>query len=462
MHRLETELESRLRILLPHIRGVQERLPTLPIFLPTPGRGPNRVRFVEEQRPNWWQLKGKAGSDQALGLGLDLIGGRLSAAEPFKSAIGKWISFPELGEAVRYDSGLDLAWGLVTTYLTAAGTDRWNQAVFRNVWAGFTDCVDPNVTSVKHVLYAPVAGMSGVRRGLRLGADLRIERLSPQDAARIATIDPQLAGVTFRHRLTLWPLTFLVQTLQLKKEVVAKSNPPANGHLLLATIASRINEETALLRALLSEKITIPTYALIRFSHPPRRGGGPVVNLPWQLPDLPFTQELSPPQLRHFQRLRAMFLGAAGDKGWESIMASVRRFAAAWDNQFRADVLADLVAALEQLLVRSDREVSYKLRVRTAFLLGRSREDSLRIANDIRDAYSYRSTIFHGGYIFDNLMDFPTARGLKRAKGKHGNPFHDVNEIVRLTTAMASYYRQALTFFIRRGQYEYDWGAAGL
>jgi len=240
------------------------------------------------------------------------------------------------------------------------------------------------------------------------------------------------------------------------------ARPAERGRLgSFAILVRRINEEAALLCALLSERITIPTYALIRFSHSPRMRG-PVGNLPWQLPELQFTQDVSPRQLRNYQRLRATFLGATGDKGWGSVMASVRRFAAARDNQFRADVLADLVAALEQLLVRSDSEVSYKLRVRTAFLLGRSRDDRLRIANDIRDAYSYRSTIFHGGYVFDNLMDFPTARGLRRAKGKHGNPYHDVNEVMRLTGVMARHYRQAVTFFIRRGQYEYDWALAGL
>ncbi|MGH8729175.1 MAG: hypothetical protein ACREV9_13715 [Burkholderiales bacterium] len=454
------EFETAARGLLPRIRDIQRKMPTLPAFRPAPSRKPSRVRFVEEQCPNWWQMRGQVGDDPEFKAVLEPIGKRLDAMEPFSSAIGKWIVFPELGEGVRYESGLDLAWAIAATYFAAAGASRWNHRVFHDVWDGFMEFVDSRVESVDHVVYAPIL-VSGVERRLSLEKDLRIQRFSSLHVARIATLDPQLAGVTFRHRLTLWPLTFLVLTMQLKKEVQAHDDLSSNGHLFRPALVSRINDETALFRALLSEQVTIPTYAVIRFSYPPRMGGGSLGELPWRVPDGSLIP-LNPQELRNYRRLRAAFLRAEGKKGWERVMASIRRFAVAWDNEFRADILADLVAAMEELLVRSDQEVSYKLRVRAAFLLGKTRSQRLQVANDIRDAYSYRSKIFHGGYVFDNLMDYPAAKRLKRAKGKHGNPFHDFNEVVRLTAAMAAYYRRAAVFFIRRGQYEYDWAATGL
>lgn len=458
---LRSEFETAIRSLLPRIRDVQTSLPTLPQFRPVPGRHAGRVRFLEEQRPNWGQLKRTVGSD--FDTELQAIGQRFGHTEPFRSAIGKYISFPELGGAVRYDSPHDLVWPILNAYFTATGAGRWNEKTFRDVWDGFCDFLDPAVSTVKHTLYAPLAGLSGVQRSLWLERDLRIQRLTPAKVARIATCEPHIAGVDYTtHRLTLWPLTFLVHALDLKKQIntelpflnLAESFSPG--------FVTRINEEAALLRALLSEDITMPTYAIISSSYPKNTGGGKIGDLPWRLPALMLKPPLSPKEVYKYKSLRTKFLGASGKTGWEASMASIRRFAVAWDNQFRADILADLVAALEQLLVRSDREVNYKLRVRIAFLLGQTSHERLQIVNNIRDAYGYRSTIYHGGFVFDNLQDYFAAKRMKRAKAKRGNPFHDVNEVNRLMSAMAGYYRRALATFIKRGQYVYDWAAVGL
>ena len=66
----------------------------------------------------------------------------------------------------------------------------------------------------------------------------------------------------------------------------------------------------------------------------------------------------------------------------------------AWENPFPADVLADIVAALEILIVRSEQsEHGYKLKVRTADLIAKSMGKGLMefkkgikdIENEIRD-----------------------------------------------------------------------------
>ena len=135
----------------------------------------------------------------------------------------------------------------------------------------------------------------------------------------------------------------------------------------------------------------------------------------------------------------------------------MRRFAVAWENPFRADILADIVAALEKLIVNSKEEVSYKLRTRVAFLLGKSSAERKNIAKNIKDAYSYRSDVFHGGYVFDSLSEFEAAKRIKKAKGKKGNPFHHINEVHRLIYKMRAYYRDILKFMIDRSEFIINW-----
>ena len=120
------------------------------------------------------------------------------------------------------------------------------------------------------------------------------------------------------------------------------------------------------------------------------------------------------------------------------------------------------MTALEGLVVRSNEEVSYKLRTRTSQFLGKSSSEKQRIVKNLKDAYSYRSTTFHGGYVFDNAWDFVSANRLKRAKGKQGNPFHDVNEVHRLIYTVAGYYRDILETMIDRGEFEINWNTKGL
>ncbi len=55
-----------------------------------------------------------------------------------------------------------------------------------------------------------------------------------------------------------------------------------------------------------------------------------------------------------------------------------------------------------------------------------------------------------------------TAQRMKRAKGKKGNPFHDVNEVHRLKYQVSHYYRSVLNQMIDCGTLEIDWTAYGL
>jgi hypothetical protein len=225
---------------------------------------------------------------------------------------------------------------------------------------------------------------------------------------------------------------------------------------------AQLNEEVAILRSLFNENLAVPRYALLRDTYPRDPGGGPPTELPWRVR---YPNWLDAPKREHakrYARLRAKYFSLRGTRGWEHLSASMRRFAMAWENPFRADILADVVAALENLVVQSNTEVSYRLRVRVAHFLAQSTPKRQEILKNLSDAYAYRSRTFHGGFVFDNIYEWGTAINLKAAKGKKGKPFHDINEVHRLIYQVTTYYRQLLINMIESGQAELNWTALGL
>jgi len=137
------------------------------------------------------------------------------------------------------------------------------------------------------------------------------------------------------------------------------------------------------------------------------------------------------------------------------VAASMRRYAVAWENSFRADVLADLIAALEQLVVGDNNEVSYKLRMRVAYFLFKSKVQRHEAISNLNKAYSYRSRVFHGEYVFDNPHEIEVAKHL--TKKIKANAFQDVKEINRLIPEVSKYYRKILEFMIDHGQMKINW-----
>jgi len=300
--------------------------------------------------------------------------------------------------------------------------------------------------------------MSGVAQTLKLDDGFEIKHVSAHQVARLATINSTLAGVSLWHRLTVWPVHFFVKPLTLSKQIsddkfLHRKTPP---------YIAQLNEEVAILRSLFNENLAVPRYALIRDTYPRDPGGGPLTELPWRVR---YPNWLDAPKREHAKRyaqLRAKYFSLRGTRGWENLSASMRRFAMAWENPFRSDILADIVAALENLVVQSNTEVSYRLRVRVAHFLAQSTPKRQEILKNLSDAYTYRSRTFHGGFVFDNVADWETAINLKAAKGKQGNPFHDVNEVHRLIYQVTTYYRQLLINMIVSGQSELNWTSLGL
>jgi len=430
---------------------------TMPNFYAEPSGKNGRHKFIETTQTNWWQLPKDLKASLYKTPEAQTLVSRFESTPPFSKVISKSIMIPSRGKSSCYKTGTDIANTLLISYLFSSGCGRWQHPKFNKVW---NDCVayfDPNSKTLEYFLYAPISSMPGVTQKIELDDGVVIRRLSASKIAHLASLDSNLAGYTLFHRLTLWPSCFFEKRMELEKIVVTETGLDQKSLNIIFDWESRINEEVSLLRCLLNETPAITTFSFIRNGYPRDPGGGNIISLPWRARLPNWVEPPSKNEVKGYRKRRSKFVNAHGKQGWDSIAISMRRFAIAWENPFRADVLADIVSALEQLVVNSDREVSYKLRTRVAYLLGKSPTDRKNIAKNIKDAYSYRSNVFHGGYVFDNPREIEGARRIKKAKGKKGNPFHDTNEVHRLIYTISEYYRNILKFMIDRSEFIINW-----
>lgn len=75
---------------------------------------------------------------------------------------------------------------------------------------------------------------------------------------------------------------------------------------------------------------------------------------------------------------------------------AVSRFASSYDRELPQDKIIDCFIGLEALLIEDDKELGYKLRLRTANLLGLNGDDRQKIFSEIKVGYNLRSKIVHG------------------------------------------------------------------
>ena len=78
---------------------------------------------------------------------------------------------------------------------------------------------------------------------------------------------------------------------------------------------------------------------------------------------------------------------------------------------------------------------------------------------DITDAYAYRSTVAHGGFVLDLPDDWPEYQ--KRTPKRPQDPFRDHREILRLTDRISDLYRRAVQAILR-AELNIDWSSLGL
>lgn len=453
--------ERFIRMSLSSFKAVATNISTIPLFNAAPSGRRNRVKFVEHAQPNWWQVPKNLWIDV-----FNTDDGReflksLQSTRPFSNAVGKFLWIEGVTRGSGFPTVEPLAQEITRSYLFAAGVGSWKPHSFELIWKECVNYFDPAERELTYVLYAPIWGLSGIARKLSLGENLEIRRLPPDRMAVIASLQNELAGVAAKHRFTLWPRHYFVKEFRFRKHI-DRDDKRLNKTLSNVDSTSWLNEEVALLRALLSRELTVPAYAFVYDGYP-REGNHNSKSLPWRPLGMSIEKSLSRERVNQYAKDRAKFKSLYSEPGWEALAASMRRFAIGWENPFPADALADIIAALEGLLVRGNTEVSYKLRVRTADFLAYNRpREREKIFKDVRDGYAYRSRVAHGEFVFDDAHEWEAAKTMKGAKGKGGNPFHDVNEVHRLKHTIEQYYRAVLRKMIQRGQTEIDWATRGL
>lgn len=469
---VEQRFHSVIQRALPLAHAVEAELPTLPAFSIEPGRKPGQFRIVEDPRPNWWQLRLAASFwDEPDVVELEQL---LSRTEPFSQTIGKTIVTPGLSELYQ---ARDIVRQIIINYLFAVRPPRWRIEAFLRVWVGFKKYFDPRNQTVCYTLFAPVYGLRGLRRSVSLDEQVSLKKVSPRQLAQIATKCRDVRPQHVLPGIPIWTSAFLIGAMELPKRVVAQVLPQGEDRAVASNGAlpepnparewySRINEEVVLMRALLSKQIAVPIYAIQRDGYPLDSGGGAMPpELPWRTHrDHAFSDQTSSAAIRQYARRRRILLSMSTLTGWSDVLASMRRFAIAWENPFHADRLADVVAALEKLLVSGERdEVSYKLRVRAAHLLRRSPADRAIVMKAIRDAYGYRSIVAHGSFVADQHYDVATAERLTpRSKRSRRHSLETVAEVQRLLRVTSDLFHEALDRLITRRTLAVDWAAFGL
>ncbi len=212
--------------------------------------------------------------------------------------------------------------------------------------------------------------MVGAFNKIDLGDGIVIRRLPVKQVAHLASLKTNLAGYSLYHRLSVWTTCFFEKRVELDKIIEEDNNRTALTSInAVYNWESSLNEEVSMLRCLLSESISVTTFSFVRDRFPRDAGGGTIVSLPWRARLHGFKKNIGKNEVVGFKRRRSKFLGLHGDLGWENVAISMRRYAIAWESPFRSDILVDIVAALEQLVVNSKSEVSYKLRTRVAYFL---------------------------------------------------------------------------------------------
>lgn len=93
----------------------------------------------------------------------------------------------------------------------------------------------------------------------------------------------------------------------------------------------------------------------------------------------------------HWRKYAVLF-----DSQEQSVRLAVNRFGSSYDRESPHDKVVDCFIGLESLLIEDDRELGYKLRLRTANLLGLNKDDRQKIFSEIKVGYNLRSKIVHG------------------------------------------------------------------
>lgn len=470
LERCRENCEQFLRNTLPSFRTIEPTLPVIPKFSVVHDPGRKRMRFAEHGQPNWWQVPKDLWTDAFKTESGQAVLNSLESTAPFRDVIGKSMHLVESGRGI---GGIDreyIAKEISRSYLFEAATGPWRPHAFERVWNQCVDYFDPSEAELTWVLYAPIWGLRGISRSLSLGDGLEIRNLTTARQARIASLDSTLSGVNIEHRLTLWPSHFFVKEFKVQK--IFDSDGQSNeiqinrSHEMAVRktdVYSALNEEVVLLRALLGNEATVPHFAFIYDGYPRDPGGGQYNTFPWRPRLSHRDHRTTRAEIDRYASKRARFKELSGEPGWGAVMASMRRYAIAWDSPYPADSLSDIVSALEGLLLQGKRtETERTLKERAANILTTNETERQVIRKNIKDAYELRSRIAHGGFVFDTYSEIETARAMKsvgtrrQARQRDNSLIKKLQEVQRLKGVLANYYGSALGKLISSGTLKVD------
>lgn len=138
------------------------------------------------------------------------------------------------------------------------------------------------------------------------------------------------------------------------------------------------------------------------------------------------TYRLSAEEIEDFKDLWARHASAFDSKD-RRLSLAIKRFNGYYDRETPEDGIIDTFIGFEALLTENNHEITYKLSLRAANLIGESAQERETIFNDIKAGYKLRSLIVHGDELkkqFDlpsrqakvNLKDFGEAMSRYLAK----------------------------------------------
>lgn len=100
-------------------------------------------------------------------------------------------------------------------------------------------------------------------------------------------------------------------------------------------------------------------------------------------------------ECNNFQRLLKIYSEVIAN-GWPSLSVALKRYSTAMSRKSLDDKVIDMMISSEAIFLGDNSELSYKLSLRAAALLGDDQKSKQHIISVFKKAYSLRSKIVHG------------------------------------------------------------------
>lgn len=282
---------------------------------------------------------------------------------------------------------------LLATLLERQGTLDFREKLFNSIYRAFEDYFYSNTLTFR--IRWPVLGLEMEVEKIKLETDLSMVKLSNRESELLyqkpgsyISTPTYPAFLPTGYRLTV--LELIVQTPK-----VFDSTNLGVGADFLETAPTRAAELEYALRLFKPGAVSIQTMHTESKTWDPKMSRMTSSSL-YVYPAFPGTYKLSRNEVARFKVFWRRFKRARKTTRKE-VETSLRRFSYSFQRQRSEDRLIDYMIALEAILVQESQELSYRLSMRGAALLGRNNADKReRVFNELRAAYTQRGKAVHG------------------------------------------------------------------